>query len=333
MTTPLLSVCVPSCNYVSFLQQCMDSIRDQSFTAFEWIVVDDASTDDSPHLIASYDDPRLRLFSHAQRLGAIATWNHCLELARGEYVAFLCADDFFLPEKLETQMDLLERDPSPGLVHTDGYWVDGTGQIIQAFSASFPVELRDYLATDHVTDAPSELRHLAGGYNYIHLSNAVFRRENARRIGGFCARFPYAADWDLWLRLVETCSVGYIARPLAGYCRHQGNLTKAMQASGQEWVDWYGVAEATFHRWPPEAGDPTLVRREALRVIREHLMARVHANYAAGRNRDVRRDLRIGFRYDAGLRGNLIAWLTYLKSLVGGRKLKYLLMNSSEKPG
>jgi glycosyltransferase involved in cell wall biosynthesis len=330
---PPLSVCLPSYNYASFLRECMDSIRQQTFTAFEWIVVDDASTDDSPRIIASYDDPRLRLFSHTRRLGAVETWNHCLQVARGEYVAFLCADDFYLPEKLEVQMGLLERNPALGLVHTDGYWADATGQITQTFSATFPSALRHYLATDHTADAPSELPRLAGGYNYIHLSNAVFRREAACAAGGFSTRFPYAADWDLWLRLAERCSVGYIARPLAVYRRHPGNLTRAMQASGQEWVDWYGVAEAAFQRWPPEAGDPTLLRREALRVIREHLMARVHANYAAGRNLAVRRDLRTGFRYDPYLRTDPIAWLTYLKSLVGGRRLKYALMNSGKPPG
>ena len=321
--SPLLSVCLPNHNYAPFLQQCLDSVREQTFTDFELIVVDDASTDDSVKIIRACADPRLRFSLHQRQFGAVATWNHCLDLVRGEFVAFLCTDDFFLPSKLEIQMGLFERDPALGLVHTEGYWADATGRILQLFSEVFPSELRDYLTKDHTTAFPFELRHLAEGYNYIHLSNAVFRRDAARLVGGFCPSFPYAADWDLWLRVAERYAIGYIAQPLSAYRRHARNLTLSMQSSGQELIDWYGVSGAAFKRWPPEAGDPGPVRCAAYRVIREHLMARVHTNYAAGCNGDVRRDLSLGFQHDPRLWTDSTALVIYLKSLIGGRRLKH----------
>ena len=320
--TPLVSVCLPSYNYAPFLRQCIDSIQEQTCSDFELIIIDDASTDESLQIIQTYRDSRLRFERHLSRLGSVVTWNHCLELAQGEYVSFLCADDFFLPDKLQRQIDVFRQDTSIGLVHTDGYWVTESGEQERTFSQVFPTDLQDYLAEDHTTPAPMELRRLAGGYNYIHLSNAMFHRRWAIEVGGFSTHFPYAADWDLWLRLAERHTVGYLARPLAAYRRHSRNLTLAMQRSGQEFRDWYGVTEAAFERWPAQAGEPTSVRRTAYRVIRQHLLARVHADYAQGRNPAVRRDLRLGFRHDPQLLTDSLALATYLKALFGGKRTK-----------
>lgn len=318
--SPLVSVCLPSYNYAPFLPQCIDSVQQQTCSDFELIIIDDASTDESWEIIQACRDPRIRSERHRSRLGAVVTWNRCLELAQGEYVSFLCADDFFLPDKLQCQVDVLLQDTSIGLVHTDGYWVTESGEREGIFSEVFPAGLQDYLADDHVTPAPIELRRLAGGYNYIHLSSAMFRREWALEAGGFSTHFPYAADWDLWLRLAERHTVGYLACPLAIYRRHSQNLTLTMQGSGQEFRDWYGVMNAAFNRWPARAGDLTSVRRQASRVIREHLLACVHKNYAQGCNPAVLRDLWLGFRHDPWLLADRLAIVTYLKALCGGKR-------------
>ena len=327
---PLVSVCVPSHNYAAFLRPCIDSVLAQTLSDFELVVVDDASTDDSVDLIRSEHDRRLRFFRNPVNVGAIATWNRCLELAQGEHVSFLCADDFFLPDKLLKQAEYLDREPTVGLVHADGYWVAENGSRQSSFAAGFPEELQCYLATDHVTAAPLEMRRLASGYNYIHLSSAMFRRHLALDLGGFLARFPYAADWDLWLRLAEHRDLGYIAEPLSALRQHSRNLTWQMRESGQEFRDWYGVAEATFRRWPAGAGECASVRREALRVIGEHLLRRVHANYARGQIAAVRRDLWLGFRHDRRLLLNSPTLATFVKSLVGARRLKRLIEQRPE---
>ena len=321
--TPLVSVCLPSYNYAPFLRQCIDSIQEQTCSDFELIIIDDASTDESLQIIQTYRDSRLRFERHPNRLGSVVTWNHCLELGQGEYVSFLCADDFFLPDKLQRQIDVFQQDASTGLVHTDGYWVTESGEQERAFSQVFPADLQDHLAEDHTTPAPMELRRLAGGYNYIHLSNAMFHRRWAIEVGGFSTHFPYAADWDLWLRLAERHTVGYLARTLATYRHHSRNLTRAMQRSGQEFRDWYGVMNAAFNRWPAQAGDLTPVRRQASRVIREHLLASVHRNYAQGHNPAVLRDLWLGFQHDPGLVADRLAMVTYLKALCGGKSNSY----------
>jgi glycosyltransferase involved in cell wall biosynthesis len=322
MSRPLVSVCLPSHNYAEFLRSCLDSVWGQTFPDFELVVVDDSSSDGSADIIRSYHDPRLRLIRHAEQAGAVPTWNHCLELAQGQYVSYLCADDVFLPDKLERQIVVFESTPEVSLVHANGYWAgaDGVRQVL--FSSVFPSELQAHLSTDYVTPAPLEVPRLAAGYNYVHLSSAMFRRSTAVALAGFSPRFPYAADWDLWLRLAERGVVGYVACPLAAYRRHDRNLTRAMQRSGQDFRDWYGVVDATFRRWPRAAGEPDPFRREALRVICEHLLARVHACYAQGDNQAVRRDLRLAFRHEPRLLLDSLTVATYIKSYFGGRRLR-----------
>ena len=329
MNTPRVSVCLPNFNYARFLGACLESIRAQAQIDFELVVIDDASTDASVEIIENLSDGRLRYFRHARRLGAVATWNHCLEMARGEFISFICADDLFLPGKLHHQLQVFERDPSIGIVHTGGYWMTESGELESAFAEVFPPDVQEYLAEDHITPAPLELRRLAAGYNYIHLSNAMFRRRCIARTGGFSARFPYAADWDLWLRIAERYAVGYLTERLAAYRRHGNNLTLHMQRTGQEFRDWYGVTQAVFKRWPIQAGEAESVKQQAHRVIREHLLRRIHHNYREGRNREVCRDLLLGFCRDPLIRADRLAAVTLVKSLFGGRSTRRRLQGWS----
>lgn len=319
---PLVSVCLPSFNYARFLPGCLAGVLCQTLPDWELVAVDDASTDSSWSVLAAHVDPRFHLERHEVNLGAIATWNHCLRLARAPYVAFLCADDLFYPSKLERLVAAIDAIPSVGLVHAEGDWLDEQGRPAIRFSKVFPSPLQAHLSADHVSAGSEELRRLAAGYNYVHLSSALFRRDLALQSGGFDPRYPYAADWELWLRLAALGDVAYLNEPLAGYRRHAANLTLRLQASGQEFRDWYAVTDAAFARWPDGAGDPSPVRQEARRVIREHLLARVHAAYARGSLAEVRRELRLAFGRDPSLLHDPLTVFTYVKSLPGMGRLK-----------
>ena len=200
-----------------------------------------------------------------------------------------------------------------------------------AFRSVFPSAVQAHLASDHVVRAPLELPRLAAGYNYIHLSSALFRRRAAAQVGGFDPAFPYAADWDLWLRLAAHHGVVYLARPLTAIRLHRRNLTLKLQASGQAFRDWYGVVNRTLSDWPADAGPSASVRDDALRVIREHLLAQVRAEYARGETWAVRRDLRLAFRHDPRVRSDVLALATYAKAWLGVPGLKRFL-SSRPKP-
>ena len=90
---------------VSYLRESIDSILAQTYTDFELIIVDDASTDDSPAVLESYDDPRIRILYNEENLGLAKSLNRALDICRGEFVARMDSDDICLPERFEKQAD------------------------------------------------------------------------------------------------------------------------------------------------------------------------------------------------------------------------------------
>jgi glycosyltransferase involved in cell wall biosynthesis len=133
---PLVSVVIPCFNYGRFLPEAVDSVLSQGVTDLEVIIVDDGSTDETPEVVARLTDPRIRAYRF-QNGGNSAARNHGIELARGEFLAFLDADDRWLPGKLERQLALLEAEPGVGMVFTDFRRFDDHGSSRRPSSISF----------------------------------------------------------------------------------------------------------------------------------------------------------------------------------------------------
>ena len=121
---PKVTVLMPVYNAESTLREAMDSILAQTLTDFEFLIVDDGSTDGSAVLVRSYSDPRIRLVQNERNLKLAATLNRGLDLARGEYVARMDADDVSLPDRLARQAAFLDSHPGVGLC---GTWAEAFG--------------------------------------------------------------------------------------------------------------------------------------------------------------------------------------------------------------
>jgi len=115
---PLVSVLMPVYNAGNYLKDAINSIIEQSFTDFEFIIIDDGSTDESVSIIKSYDDKRIKLIENGENIKIIATLNKGISLARGKYIARMDADDISLPERLEKQIAYMESNPLVGLCGT-----------------------------------------------------------------------------------------------------------------------------------------------------------------------------------------------------------------------
>lgn len=122
---PRVSVLMPVYNAQAYLREAVDSILAQTFRDFEFLVVDDGSTDRSAAMIRSYRDPRIRFVQNAQNLRLAATLNKGLDLARGEYVARMDADDVSAPERLAKQVAFMDARPEVGIV---GVWAQAFGE-------------------------------------------------------------------------------------------------------------------------------------------------------------------------------------------------------------
>jgi glycosyltransferase involved in cell wall biosynthesis len=181
-----VSVVIPTYNSAQFLEEAIKSVLQQTYSDLDLVVVDDGSTDNTRRVVETFTDTRLR-YAYQSNRGRSAARNLGLEISQGDYVAFLDADDFFLPDKLKIQVDLLDRDPSLGLVAAGHLEVDARGEPLRRLE---PWRWRPTLTLESW---------FLG--NPLQIQSVLVRRVWLERAGGFDQTFHYAEDWDLWLRL------------------------------------------------------------------------------------------------------------------------------------
>ena len=128
--TPQVSVVIPAYNCAAYVGQACDSVLSQTYTDWEIIVVDDGSKDDTRLVLDKYGDRRVR-YVYQENQGVSLARNHGIQLARGEFVAFLDADDFFLPDKLASQIAVFAAQPNLGIVHSGWRLVNSIGEAIK----------------------------------------------------------------------------------------------------------------------------------------------------------------------------------------------------------
>lgn len=222
MSTPTkVSVVIPAYNAAPFIHRAVDSVLSQTFADFELLVVDDGSSDDTLRVLARYGD-RLRALPQ-RNSGPAAARNHGLSAACGEYVAFLDADDHWLPEKLERQVQLMERRPDVGFCSTATAVVNPAGEIVGSWpcrpdAAPFP----DVLFTQSSLISGST-------------SGVLARRKLIESLGGFDETLRGFEDPDLWIRLSALTTYACIPEPLTVVVRTpnsvSGNLARMRQAT------------------------------------------------------------------------------------------------------
>lgn len=185
---PKVTVLMPVYNGLAYLRPAIESVLNQTFTDFEFLIVDDASTDASVECIRSYTDSRIRLVCNESNLGQADSLNRGLELARGTYIARLDQDDACLPERLQRQADFLDSQPDMAVISTWEYTIDSQGRTVRTWRSS----LKNYgafLGTLLVAKCP------------IWHPSVMFRHQAVVELGGYDASYAPADDFDLWGKL------------------------------------------------------------------------------------------------------------------------------------
>jgi hypothetical protein len=195
MTEPLVSVLMPAYNAGRFIGAAIRSILAQTFTSFEFIIINDGSTDETEAIVRSFGDPRIVL--HTQENGGIAAaLNRGLSIARAPVIARFDADDIAAPQRLERQYALLEKDAGLVLVGSSADYIDEEERFV--FSWQPPAFEHEEILGIHRHQCP-----------FIH-SSVLFRREPVMALGGYDDHAYTFEDHLLWTRLLprgRTCNL------------------------------------------------------------------------------------------------------------------------------
>lgn len=238
-----ITVLMPVFNAEKYVAAATQSILSQSFTDFEFIILDDGSTDSSLEILTKFatSDARIRLVSRENR-GLVATLNEMIALASGRYLARMDADDISHPGRFEAQVRYLETHPNVAALGTRGLFIDPDGGPLAPFL--------DVLTHDEIVAAL-----LAPALGIIHPA-AMIRRDAMLEAGGYRPDCTHAEDLDLWLRLSETYQLHNLDRVLISYRVHAGSVSKTNHF--EQWHMAGLIVDDTLRRrgLPPAAKRP-----------------------------------------------------------------------------
>jgi len=213
MNVPNVSVVMGVFNGARFLREAVESILNQNFCDFEFIIVNDGSTDRTADILSRYEESDSRVIvCHQQNKGLIESLNTGCGLARGPYIARIDADDVAFPERLERQINYLERNPKVGLLGSSVNIINVLGRRVSTMA--HPSE--DKVIRSRLF----ELHNVA----ICHVS-VVFRTELFRAVNGYRTAFAAAEDYDLWLRIAERSQVANLPEPLVNVRRRAHSLS------------------------------------------------------------------------------------------------------------
>jgi GT2 family glycosyltransferase len=210
--TPKVSVLMSVLNGQEFLRPAVDSVLAQTFADFEFIIIDNASRDDTPAILASYSDPRIVPLRNDRVRSLTQSLNKGLQAARGEYIARLDADDVAAPDRLAQQVAFLDGNLDVLLVGSGARAIDEAGRVIGRIDPPrTSADLYDALAFS----------------NPIVHSAAMFRREAAVALGGYPETFVYAQDLALWLKMAQRGRIGMVPAQLIDLREHKSQATQS----------------------------------------------------------------------------------------------------------
>lgn len=215
---PKISVIMPAYNAEKYIAEAIDSILGQTFGDFEFIILNDCSSDRTEEIILSYDDPRIVYLKNERNLGVAATLNRGLAMAKGEYIARMDADDISLPERFAKQVAYLDGHPAVAVLGTNLEAFDQTGVLRYGWSATDPDQMRIDLLFSCGLAHPS----------------VMMRRSVTAELGGYDPAFEGLEDYELWCRVARKYDVTTLPDILFRYRMHGGQVTKNPSAKYQQ---------------------------------------------------------------------------------------------------
>lgn len=230
-------------NGARYLERALDSVLSQTLPDFEFIIVDDASTDETPAILDRYSDARIVVLRNKVNLGLTRSLNRGLRVTSGEFVARQDADDLSLPHRLASQVEFLDSHSRISLVGTGFVQIDHEGRELGA--VEMPTE-------------PDQIREMLFYAHCFCHGSVMARRADLQTVGGYDKRFVTAQDTELWLRLAEAHRLTNLPAPLYAFRTHTESVA-GRSRSLQRRMSHQATAEAMARclskpdRWRPSA--------------------------------------------------------------------------------
>ncbi len=208
---PKVSVVMPVYDAEKYLREAIESILNQTFKEFEFIIIDDDSVDESWGIIQEYADRDERIIAskNKKNLGIAGNRNRGLSLMKGRYVVWQDADDISIPTRVEKQYEFMEENPEVGIV----------GGYLQFFNEKRDLSIRKYTLDD------KSLRKTIFRYSPVAEPGAMIRKKCLDELGGYNLRYPPAADLDMSFRIGSKYKFANLQEVVIKYREHVNSAT------------------------------------------------------------------------------------------------------------
>jgi len=224
---PLVSIVTPSFNQAQFIEQAIQCVLSQDYPNIEHIVVDGASTDETVAILRKYDD-KIHWISEPDN-GQSEALNKGFQLAEGDIIGWLNADDLYMPYTVSLAVDYLQKYPEVSLVHGAGQYIDENGRVIMSRRGG------DFGLEKLI------------GINTIMSIATFFRREIFDSVGFLNEDLHYVMDWEYWIRIAMAgLKLKHIPDPVMALSREHSNA-KTIQVKERFWQERFKVFETLFN--------------------------------------------------------------------------------------
>jgi len=226
-----VSIVLPNYNQAHYLPAALDGVFAQTYPHYELIVVNDGSTDDTAAVLARYQQQHDFTIVEQENQGLPRALNAGFARARGEYLTWTSSDNIMLPEMLTVLVQVLDQEPTVGLVYADFYLMDDQGRDLGRFNTS------DY--------DPHWLMYA----NLVHCC-FLYRRECMERVGGYDPEFIYSEDWEYWIRISQYYRMKRVPQALYRYRFHNTSMTSEMERGMARDMGWTEFTACMRRRMP-----------------------------------------------------------------------------------